>query len=283
MFERAVFWGLRASATAAGSLVVFIAVFVASEAAPAFRELGIFRLFGDSGWHPTPSAAGSFNLAPMVVGTLVSSIGAVALAVPLGVSSAVFLHFVASPNVATVYRRIVELLAGIPSVVYGFWGLTALVPLLLELAPPGQNLLAGILILTLMILPTIALMTDSALAAVPAATIQGAFGVGLTWPVVATRIALPAARSGIATGILLAAGRALGETMAVIMVCGNIVQIPGSLLDPIRTLTANIALEMGYASGLQRASLFASGVLLFVMVAAVVIPASRVGRRADAH
>ena len=258
---------LRASAGLAGAIVLLIAVFLVRESLPAFAHVGLGRLFGDASWHPNALAAeGTFNFQPMLWGTLIATLGALLLAAPLGVLSAVFLHFYAPPAMASIYRRLIELLAGIPSVVYGLWGLVVLVPLILQLHPPGPSLLAGVLILALMILPTIALLCDAALAAVPAATLRGAAALAMgRWNTV-LRVMLPSAKSGIFTGIILGAGRALGETMAILMVCGNIVQLPHSLFDPIRTLTANIALEMAYALGDHRAALFASGLLLLVLV-----------------
>jgi len=162
------------------------------------------------------------------------------------------------------------LLAGIPSVVYGFWGLVTLAPLVRQWHPPGVSLLTAILVLTLMILPTVALTVDAALAAVPVIHLRAAAALALSrWGMIRAVI-LPQARSGIASGMLLAAGRALGETMAVLMVAGNVVQQPHSLFDSVRTLTANIALEMAYAMGDHRAALFVSGLALLLMVLALV-------------
>ena len=211
----------------------------------------------------------------MLWGTLLTTLGAVALATPLGLLSAIFCRFYAPPAISMVYRRIMELLAGIPSVVYGFWGLIVLVPIIASFAPPGASLLAGILILTLMIVPTIALFADAAIANVPSAYLNGSAALGMSrwgslWGVI-----LPAARNGIYTGVILATGRAIGETMALLMVCGNVVQVPDSLFAPMRTLTANIALEMAYALGDHRGALFVSGLLLMAMVSVLVALADR--------
>jgi len=158
------------------------------------------------------------------------------------------------------------LLAGIPSVVFGFWGLTTLVPLINQLHPPGASLLAAILVLTLMILPTITLTAYSALMAVPVEFLRNAAALGLSrWGMI-HGVAFPAARAGIVAGIILAMGRAIGETMAVLMVAGNVVQYPDGLFDPIRTLASNIVLEMAYAMGDHRAMLFVSGLLLMLML-----------------
>jgi phosphate transport system permease protein len=259
---------LRACAVLSAAVVALIVAFVARDSWPALRDVGVVRFFSDS-WSPTGAEPG-FGITPMLVATLVTSAGAVALATPMGIASAVFAHFYAPRPLATVQRRVIELLAGIPSVVYGLWGLVVLVPLLLRFAPPGQSVLAGTLVLTVMILPTVALMADVALASVPAPTLQAAHALALPRHAIALRVALPAARSGIVTGIVLAAGRAVGETMAVLMVCGNVVKLPTSIFDPVRTLTANIALEMGYALADHRAALFVSGLCLLLMWMALV-------------
>lgn len=254
---------LRTCAAVAAAVVVLIVVFVARDSWPALRDIGVAR-FLSTGWSPTGAEPG-FGIMPMLVATLVTSAAAVTLAAPVGIASAVFTHFYAPRSMAVVLRRVMELLAGIPSVVYGLWGLVVLVPILLRFAPPGQSLMAGTLVLTIMILPTVALMADVALAAVPAPTLQAAHALALPRHAIALKVAVPAARSGIATGIVLAAGRAVGETMAVLMVCGNVVKLPTSAFDPVRTLTANIALEMGYALADHRAALFVSGLCLLLM------------------
>lgn len=273
--DRLLPWLLRACAAAAGAIVLLIMAFLMAEALPALRHVGLRRFFTDPSWHP---AERLYNLTPILWGTLFATAGAVLLATPLGVLSAVFCHFYAPAPLAHVYRRLIELLAGIPSVVYGFWGLVSVVPWIARLRPPGPSLLAGILILTLMILPTIALMTDAALAGVPRDYLHGATALGLSRWAIVRGVALPAAKSGLFTAILLGTGRAIGETMAILMVCGNVVQIPWSLFDPIRTVTANIALEMSFALGDHRSALFVSGLLLTAMVVALVAAAEAVGK-----
>jgi len=196
--------------------------------------------------------------------------GAVLLATPLGIGSAVFCHYYAPRVVAKFYRKLIELLAGIPSVVYGFWGLVVLVPLIRQFHPPGPSLLAGVFILTIMILPTVALMADAAFTNVPASYLRGAAALGLSrWGTI-RGVVFPAARSGIYTGVILETGRAIGETMAILMVCGNVVQTPRRIFDPIRTLTSNIALEMAYAEGDHRAALFVSGLILLALIVTLV-------------
>jgi phosphate transport system permease protein len=243
-------------------LIALIVLFLVVQAWPALETAGM-RLFTDDAWRPTRQGGpAEFGLGPLIMGTLAITVGAVALAAPLGLASAVFCQFYAPPMVGVAYRRMIELLAGIPSVVFGFWGLVVLAPLVSRFRPPGQSLLTGALVVGLMILPTIMLVATAAVAAVPKATIQGGAALGLRRWTIVRRLAIPAARQGIAAGIVLGAARAMGETMAVMMVCGNVVQVPRSLFDPMRTLTANIALEMGYALGVHRGALFASGLAL---------------------
>jgi len=258
---------LRGCALLSAAIVLLILLFLLRESWPVLRQVPLLRFVTDASWHPVD---GLYRLTPMLSATLYSMLGAVLLATPLGIASALFSRYYAPPFIAGGYRRLIELLAGIPSVVYGFWGLITLAPLIGRLHPPGVSLLTGILILTLMILPTVALTVDAALAAVPIAYVRGAAALGLSrWGLIGG-VALPAARSGITAGIILAAGRAIGETMAVLMVVGNVVQQPLSLFDSVRTLTANIALEMAYATGDHRAALFVSGLTLMLMVLVLV-------------
>lgn len=269
------FWLLRGIAAIAGTLVLLIVIFLIVEALPALHHIGLVRFFTDPAWHP---AEGFYNLTPMLWGTLFAMAGSVLIATPLGILSAVFCHYYAPPTVARPYRRLIELLAGIPSVVYGFWGLVVLVPLIGELHPPGPSLLAGILILAIMILPTIALTADASLASVPQYYLRGAAALGLPRWATIRGVVFPAAKSGLFTGVILETGRAIGETMAILMVCGNVVQTPSSLFDPVRTLTANIALEMAYALGDHRAALFVSGLVLMAMIVVLIVSAEWISR-----
>ena len=268
------------SGAVTGAVVLLIAFFLVAESLPALRGVGLRRFLSDPSWFPAAGAAeGTFGLGPMIWGTLLATAGAVLLAVPLGVLSAAFSQVYAPLGVGRAYRRLIEVLAGIPSVVYGFWGLTVLVPLIARYQPPGASLLSGVLILALMILPTTTLATEAALENVPRRYLRGAAALGLGRWAILRGVALPAARSGIASGVILATGRALGETMAVLMVCGNVVRVPASVFDPVRTLTANIALEMAYAHAEHRSALFVSGLLLLALVSALVLTAETVDRR----
>ena len=262
--------------TGAALLAVLIVGFLSRESSPVLRDAGVQRLLADPAWQPLE---GLFGLAPMLYATLLAAGGAVLIATPLGVASAVFERYYAGTSLRRATRMMLGLLAGVPSVVFGLWGLTVLVPLIARWQPPGASLLAAILILALMILPTVALTAGSALAAVAPAWLRGAEALGLSRRAVIVGVALPAARSGIVAGVLLALARAVGETMAVLMVAGNVVQVPTSLFDPVRALTANIALEMAYATDLHRSGLFASGLLLMALVLFVSLLGAAIGRR----
>jgi phosphate transport system permease protein len=260
-------WGLRICAWLAGGISLLILASVAADAYPVLHKIGILRFFTDRGWYPTE---GLYNLVPMLSGTLAAMAGAVLLATPAGIASAVFCNFYAPKPMAAYYRMMVELLAGIPSVVYGFWGLVVLVPIIGAIRPPGPSLIAGILVLAIMILPTIALIADASLAGVPEDYLRAAAALGISRWGTLRGVVFPAAKSGLFTGTILETGRAIGETMAILMVCGNVVQTPTGLFQPIRTLTANIALEMPYAVGDHRSALFVSGLLLMIMIITLV-------------
>lgn len=266
---------LKTCAVLVGFIVVFIFIFLLKESYPIINDIGLLRFFTDNGWYPRE---GLYGLMPMVWATLLSTVLSVLIASPIAVLSAIFSHFYAPVFFKTLLRVLIELLAGIPSVVYGFWGLVVLVPMINKNHPPGASLLAAVIILTIMILPTIALLADSALSNIPVQYLRGASALGLSrWSTV-KGVVLPAAKSGIFTGIILGAGRALGETMAVLMVAGNIVQTPKSFFDPVRTLTANIALEMAYALDNHRAALFVSGLVLLVIIILLVLIAESFGQ-----
>ena len=261
-------WLLRIVAAIAGMIILLILFFLVIEALPVLQEVGIKAFFQDDSWNPSEQ---SYNLVPMIWGTVLTMTGSVIIATPLGIISAIFCQYYAPLPIASLYRRLIELLAGIPSVVYGFWGLVVLVPLINRIHPPGTSLLAGIAILTLMILPTITLVADASFAKVPSEYLLGAASLGLSsWGII-VHIVIPSAKSGLFTGIVLQIGRAIGETMAVLMVCGNVVQTPHSIFDPVRTLTANIALEMAYALDNHRSALFVSGLLLMMVIVVLAI------------
>ncbi len=255
---------LLVSALSSVSMLGLIALFVFIEGTPIIaREGPISFLFGNT-WAPTK---GHFGIFPMVLGSIWVTIGSLIIAGPLGVACSVFLVEIAPRRVADLMRPAIQLLAGIPSVVYGFVGIIVLVPLIREtLGGPGLSVLAATVILGVMVLPTVISISQDALEAVPNTYREGALALGLTQWQAITRVVLPAARGGITAALVLGMGRAIGETMAVIMEVGNAAQLPVSPLDPARTLTSNIALEMAYAAGEHREALFATGVVLFVFI-----------------
>ena len=262
--ERGVRRILTAVAFSAISALLLIALFIFSEGLPFILRYGLRGFLFSSEWNPQ---AGQFGIYPMIVATLWVTLGAIAIGAPLGVAGAVFLTEFMPRPVMQVIKPAIELLAGIPSVVYGFIGVMVLAPLIRStLGGPGLSLLAASIILGVMILPTVISISIDAILAVPRSYREGSLALGATTWQTVRMVTVPAARSGIIASIILAMGRAVGETMAVIMVAGNTVKSPHSALDSVRTLTANIALEMGYATGMHRQALFATGVVLFVVV-----------------
>ncbi len=262
--ERAVKWVLIALAFSALASLLLIAVFIFKEGVPFIVRVGLKDFLLSSEWDPQ---AGRFGVFAMIVASLCVTFGAMIVGAPLGVAGAIFLNEFVSRRITRIVKPAIELLAGIPSVVYGFIGVVAVAPLIREhLGGPGLSLLCASLILGVMVLPTIMSVAADAISSVPNSYREGALALGATrWQSV-RMVILKAARSGIVAGVILGLGRAVGETMAVIMVAGNTVQVPGSVLDPVRTLTTNIALEMGHATGLHRQALFATGVVLFVVI-----------------
>lgn len=258
---QAVFWLCACAAVAA---VVLICVFLFSGGAPALREIGVWQFLTGVRWEPGRER---FGVLPMIAGSLAVTLGAVLLGVPVGLLTAVFLRFFCPLRARRVLGAAVGLLAGIPSVVYGFFGLTVLVPAVRRVfGGSGYSVLAVSLVLGMMILPTVVSVSADALAAVEAGYYEGARALGAGHERSVFRVLLPAARSGISAAVILGLGRAIGESMAVVMVAGNQAVFPHSPLDGARTLTSNIVLEMGYASGLHADALIATGVVLFAMV-----------------
>jgi phosphate transport system permease protein len=265
-------------ALTAAVLLLLIVIFLVYEAWPVMTGhsgISLLDFFRSDGWYPLQE---QFGMLPMVWASIAAALGAMLLAVPMGLACALFSQYLAPAWIKGLFNSMISLLAGIPSVVFGLWGLTVLVPLIGQWQPPGASLLAAILILAMMTLPTVALTSRAALAATPPSLYQGAAMLGMSRHRILLGVLVPAARRGILGGMLLAIARALGETMAVLMVAGNVVQTPASLFDPIRVLTANIALEMAYAVGQHRSSLFVSGLLLMTMVAILAWLAHRMSR-----
>jgi phosphate transport system permease protein len=244
-------------------VLVAIAVFIVKEGLPAFREVGVWHFLFGSEWRP---GSDKYGIWVMIVGSVVVTLGAMILAVPLGIACAMLLAEVAPRQVRDVMRPAVELLVGIPSVVYGAIGMLVIVPSVRHLGGTGFSVAAAAIVLMAMVLPTITAISEDALRAVPRGYKEGSLALGATrWQTI-WHVLLPAARSGVGASIVLGMGRAIGETMAMIMVIGNAVQVPNSPLDPARTLTGNIAVEIMYAAGVHRSALFATGVVLLVLI-----------------
>jgi phosphate transport system permease protein len=260
------------------SLVLIIGYVIVTGSLPILAAVPLQRFVFDTGWHPT---MGSYGLAPMLAGSALAALGAICVALPLAIAIAAALHFFIPLGIAALARGFLFIVAATPTVIFGLWGLTEVVPFVGRLAPPGTSLLAGIVLLTLMILPTTALLIDAALAKVPRALIHGAHALGASPRLTCFGMALPTVRAAVVSAGLLGLGRALGETMVVLMVTGNRPELPGSLLDPVRTLTANVALEMGYAQPLHASALFLSILLLFLSAGALALAVHLIERRQD--
>ncbi len=244
--------------------VALICVFLFAKGLPAMGKIGLVEFLTGTQWRP---ANDIYGILPMIVGSICVTLGALVLGVPVGMLCAIFLSRFASPRVEKLLMPGVQLLAGIPSVVYGFFGLVVIVPWLRGVfRVQGMSILAANIVLGIMILPTIITTAKNAIDAVPASYYEGSLALGADHERSVFRIMVPAAASGIVSGIVLGLGRAIGETMAVVMVAGNQVQIPDSLLDGVRTLTTNVVLEMGYAADLHREALIATAVVLFVFI-----------------
>jgi phosphate ABC transporter permease protein PstC len=262
--ERGVRRILAVTAFSAISALLLIALFILNEGLPFIFRYGLHDFLLKSDWDPQ---AGKFGIYPMVAASLWVTFGAMVVGAPLGVAGAIFLSEFVPKSVMRVIKPTIELLAAIPSVVYGFIGVIVLAPLIrTQLGGPGLSLLAASIILGIMILPTVISISIDSIQAVPQSYREGSLALGATTWQTIHMVTVRAAKSGIIASIILGMGRAIGETMAVIMVAGNAVKIPHSALDSVRSLTANIALEMSYATGLHRQALFATGVILFVVI-----------------
>ena len=262
--------------------VALICIFLFANGVPAMAKIGIFNFIGGSTWAPLNEPA-EYGIFPMILGSIYVTAGALVVGVPIGLLTAVYLAKFCPKHIYKVLKPAVELLAGIPSVVYGFFGLVVLVPFIRDnIGGDGTgSILTASILLGIMILPTIITVSESAIRAVPDSYYEGSLGLGATHERTVFRVILPAAKSGILAGIVLGIGRAIGETMAVILVAGNQAIIPDSVLSGVRTLTTNIVMEMGYASGLHREALIATGVVLFVLILLINALLSIVKRRSE--
>ncbi|MEI6602267.1 MAG: phosphate ABC transporter permease subunit PstC [Clostridia bacterium] len=246
--------------------VLLICIFLFAGGVPAMGKIGFFDFLFGQVWKPSDLPA-LYGILPMIVGSLYVTAGAILIGVPIGILTAIFMSHFCQKGIHKFLKPLVELLAGIPSIVYGFFGLMVLVPLIRDqFGGNGNSILTASILLGIMILPTVISISEAALRAVPDMYYEGALALGATHERSVFSVVLPAAKSGVFASIVLGIGRAIGETMAVIMVAGNQARMPVDLLKGVRTLTANIVIEMGYAQGLHREALIATGVVLFVFI-----------------
>ena len=267
LLERVMEYVFLAAACVSVLCVALICAFLLANGLPAMGEIGVLKFLSGTRWKPGADIYGIF---PMIVGSVYVTAGALLLGVPVALLTAAYLAFFCPKGLYRVLKPAVELLAGIPSVVYGFFGIVVLVPAVRALGErwdgSGNAMLTASILLAMMILPTIIGVVEPALRAVPTSDYEGALALGATHERSVYTAVVPAAKSGILAGIVLGVGRAMGETMAVIMVAGNQPRMPKGILQGVRTLTGNIVIEMGYATGLHREALIATGVVLFVFI-----------------
>ncbi len=257
--------------------VALICIFLFMNGIPAIKEIGFFNFVGGKIWKPGNNI---FGILPMILGSIYVTAGALVIGVPIGILTAVFLARFCPKKIYKIVKPGVDLLAGIPSVVYGFFGLCVLVPWVRStFGGNGNSILTASVLLGIMILPSIIGVSESAIRAVPNKYYEGALALGATHERSVFLTVVPAAKSGILAGVILGVGRAIGETMAVIMVAGNQARMPKGVLKGMRTLTANIVIEMGYAADLHREALIATGVVLFVFILLINLLFSALKRR----
>lgn len=268
--------------------VALICIFLFANGIPAMGKVGFLKFLTGKVWRPSNNIYGIF---PMIVGSIYVTAGAILVGVPIGILTSIFMAKYCPKKIYPVLKGATELLAGIPSVVYGFFGIIVLVPFVREIgrtlrsmgmiktAGDGNSILTASILLGIMILPTIIGVTESAIRSVPEQYYEGALALGATHERSIFAVVLPAAKSGVVAGIVLGIGRAIGETMAVIMVAGNQARMPETIVKGIRTLTGNIVIEMGYAEGLHRETLIATAVVLFAFILLINLSVSLLNRR----
>lgn len=272
-------------ALASIAAVVLICLFLFANGIPAMKEIGLLNFLTGAKWKPGNDI---YGILPMILGSIYITAGAVGIGVPVGLLTAIFMAFYCPKKLYGLLKPCTELLAGIPSIVYGFFGMVVIVPCIRTVAAlfdvdiSGSSILAASVLLGIMILPTVIGVSEAALRAVPSAYYEGAVAMGARHERAIFTVMLPAAKSGVLAGVVLGIGRAIGETMAVIMVAGNQPRLTGNMLKGIRTMTANIVIEMGYATGLHREALIATGVVLFVFILIINLTFSILKRRKQA-
>ena len=262
--------------------VALICLFLFVNGIPAMREIGIFKFLLGTMWKPGNNI---YGILPMIMGSIYVTAGAILIGVPIGILTSVFMASYCPKKVYRFFKSAIDLLAGIPSVVYGFFGLMMLVPLIRDLFHKGNgsSILSASILLGIMILPTIIGVTESAIRAVPSNYYEGSLALGATKERSLFFVVLPAAKSGLIAGVVLGIGRAIGETMAVVMVAGNQARMPAGILRGVRAMTSNIVLEMGYAADLHREALIATGVVLFVFILIINFCVARLNKGESGH
>lgn len=279
-FKEKLMHGVFAAAACVSVLaVLLICLFLFGSGIPAIGKIGISEFLLGTKWKPGNDIYGIF---PMILGSLCITFGAIIIGVPVGILTAIFMADFCPEKLRKILKPAVDLLAGIPSVVYGFFGLMVIVPLVRTLfGSSGTSMLSACIVLGIMILPTIINVSASALDAVPKSYYEGSLALGATHERSVFCAVVPAAKSGILAGVILGIGRAVGETMAVIMVAGNQPVVPNSIIKGVRTMTANIVLEMGYAADLHREALIATAVILFIFILIINLTFSVIKRRSE--
>ena len=268
------------SACASILAVVIICLFLFANGIPAIGKIGALDFLLGQKWKPGNDI---YGILPMILGSIYVTAGAIVVGVPIGILTAVFLSKFCPRNIYRFVKPAIDLLAGIPSVVYGFFGMVVIVPVMSQLfGGSGKSMATASVLLGIMILPTIIGVSESAINAVPSSYYEGALALGASHERSVFFATLPAAKSGIMAGVILGVGRAIGETMAVIMVAGNQARMPKGLFEGVRTMTANIVLEMGYATDLHREALIATAVVLFVFILLINLSFSILSRKAEA-
>ena len=262
--------------------VALICLFLFVNGIPAMREIGVFKFLLGTMWKPGNNI---YGILPMIMGSIYVTAGAILIGVPIGILTSVFMASYCPKKVYRFFKSAIDLLAGIPSVVYGFFGLMMLVPLIRDLFHKGNgsSILSASILLGIMILPTIIGVTESAIRAVPSNYYEGSLALGATKERSLFFVVLPAAKSGLIAGVVLGIGRAIGETMAVVLVAGNQARMPAGILRGVRTMTSNIVLEMGYAADLHREALIATGVVLFVFILIINFCVARLNKGESGH
>ena len=259
------------------SALALITIFILVQGLPFIIKYGFKDFIFGSDWAPGQK---SFGILPMIINSVLVTLGAAVIGVPIGICCSIFMTEFAPAALRNIFRPAIQLLAGIPSVVYGFWGLIFIVPFIRDrLGGPGLSILAGSIILAIMILPMVISISEVSILALPRQYKEGALALGMTHWQAIWYVMLPASKSGIVAAVILGIGRAVGETMALIMVLGNAVALPESILDPVRTLTTNIGIEMGYAADEHRQALFATGIVLFVIIMILNTAAQYIARK----